>query len=213
MRRLLRILLNAATVLSLLLCVAAAALWVRSVSAEDQIGWESVGETSGSTVNDVQWTVRAGRGVLAFVRRHQTVTFGSPEQAIAFEHQQRGRAGFAASTGPVTSPLADGGPLFGLGSVNWQRFGFGTTSQNWSEGITSYVQRSVFAPTWAAVVLFGLLPARWLVGFLVRRRHRQVGHCPTCNHDLRATPDRCPECGTIPVPSDAPARSPADRSG
>jgi hypothetical protein len=43
-------------------------------------------------------------------------------------------------------------------------------------------------------------PLLWLVALvrrqLTRRRRLRSGHCPWCGYDLRASPDRCTECGT-----------------
>ena len=51
------------------------------------------------------------------------------------------------------------------------------------------------------VGLFGLYPALLLWGLvwvIARRKGHDPSHCPTCGYDLRATPQRCPECGTVP---------------
>jgi hypothetical protein len=45
-----------------------------------------------------------------------------------------------------------------------------------------------------------LLPFGWRGSQRARRLlRRHKGRCEHCGYDLRATPDRCPECGTMPA--------------
>jgi hypothetical protein len=54
----------------------------------------------------------------------------------------------------------------------------------------------VRVPDWPLLILFSFLPVLWLL-HRVRRRPTE-GICRVCGYDLRATRDRCPECGAIP---------------
>jgi hypothetical protein len=49
---------------------------------------------------------------------------------------------------------------------------------------------------WWAASLIALLMAFFSRRLLLRRKSNGEGLCQTCGYDLRATPDRCPECGT-----------------
>jgi hypothetical protein len=44
------------------------------------------------------------------------------------------------------------------------------------------------------------LPICWLCAVIWRKKQTpKIGTCATCGYDLRATPDRCPECGMVPT--------------
>jgi uncharacterized paraquat-inducible protein A len=65
------------------------------------------------------------------------------------------------------------------------------------------------------VVIAALLPICWLWKNWGRRkaRHRIEKHlCMHCGYDLRATPDRCPECGTIPPQNEISSTWPTNKN-
>jgi hypothetical protein len=61
---------------------------------------------------------------------------------------------------------------------------------------------------WALAVLFAIFPVVLVASPIVRRWRRwrhPPGTCIRCGYDLRASKDRCPECGTLIEPVTPPA--------
>jgi hypothetical protein len=60
--------------------------------------------------------------------------------------------------------------------------------------------RRYFALSWLVPAGVGLPAVPLVLGwrrFLRRRKARRLNLCVNCGYDLRASGDRCPECGTV----------------
>ncbi len=173
---------------SLLLCVAMCVLWVRSNWVSETVEWTS------PQLREAEWSSRFLRVYIARGRlrvelsRMSTISpqlvrwyANSPTEASLKRERKsisRGRAGselfaFEWKTGPL--PMSP--------EYRWDGFIIGT-------------------PLWPLTIAAGVLPLWWLAGWQ-RIRRRDGVLCPTCGYDLRATPDRCPECGKSPEAKNA----------
>ena len=77
----------------------------------------------------------------------------------------------------------------------------GFSAYRYSRAIDGYtsVSRGLMVPTWFAVALLGAPGFYLAIQSLkkqIRRKSIDSGLCPKCGYDIRATPTRCPECGT-----------------
>jgi hypothetical protein len=85
-----------------------------------------------------------------------------------------------------------GGPGSGPASWSW-RFG-GFDAYHVASTAPGPDFRQYVVPHYFVWLVLLVLPVRW---WMTRHRRFGPGHCRRCGYDLRATPDRCPECGTI----------------
>jgi hypothetical protein len=191
-RRIGRHILNWLTVLSLVLCVASIVTWTRSFRWVEGVTFLRQHE------GGEPWRSITAVGTLGgFVGLHCFEDHpGATRTASAGYQKER-------FDGREFQQLLD--HLAGPGSV-WhggRRWGvyycwFDEPYGPWSRGLT-YRDTFVLVPCWMLVVLFAALPAARFAWARRRRLRDERGLCPSCGYDLRATPDRCPECGAIPA--------------
>jgi hypothetical protein len=187
-RRIGRYILNTLTVLSLVLCVGTLGLWVRSHCVSDWITHDRESAT-GAVVTARKTEIGIGAGHAAVtVRTENWFDDGGNwrDSTKAIDDWSWDRA-------EVQDPLPAETP-----PTIWTRMGFAFTRDSSGDWFQGYRQTRVAAPLWLASLIAAALPAiRLTRAFRVGRR-TAAGRCVRCGYDLRATPDRCPECGTVP---------------
>jgi hypothetical protein len=197
MRRLIQWAFNFAAAVSAVLFVATCVLWARSYWKADDVlhRWpiESAGGGGGQT------RVYADRGAI-FVKWEWTTGQGST----------LGRSFPETIFSSWPAGVADGRffDWFRSQSIHAAGFWYGSDASSYVYQVQvdgcvrvlhyRYTMRLAIVPIAFPVILSTLLPAFWAVRSR-RFRRRIAGHCVRCGYDLRATRDRCPECGAVAV--------------
>jgi hypothetical protein len=183
-----RRLLNLLTLLSLLLCVAVVGLWVRSCRAGDWVIHTHEHQTDpGLGIDVTEWTVVSDNGRVQVSRLSYTWGFG-----IAMHDSESDGWQLRKLTPYKRRDLNTWSNTFGFG------FQVEQDLREVDNGIETVALKPVTMaiiafPNWFASLVSAALPAQGLYQRLWRKRG--PGFCPRCGYDLRATPDRCPECG------------------
>jgi hypothetical protein len=157
---------------SLVLCVAMVVMWVRSYWRSDQVQTTNLLYDLDTSPGRV-WITKSSRPYwsgIPYLSRRAEARFGSRFHGIIINSNMNGTRTFAA-----------GG------------FVYFTYVQPYPPPPCRFTEIGI--PFWFISLVAAAPLTIWLRFRLTRK---QYGFCAACGYDLRATPNRCPECGTVP---------------
>ena len=184
MRRLFAI----ASALSLVLCGVVAALWLASYHFHIRYIWHECPDSVG---------IVSCNGRVQLKRMLKIEGYGFEEG-----YRSIGQAiGAWERDGVVIRKVT-------LPGVGWISGGYpflGSSAPQVPPPTYTWFHQTYYCCYWVPFLFASGLPVLWLLRFVLRPGYRH-GHCACCGYDLRASPQRCPECGT-PRPAKSPATS------
>ena len=179
MRRLARHLFTLCSAVSLLMCVAVCVLWVRSYRVWDRVQQYRLDAGDRKELR----ALSTGPGSIGYgcVHLDDPSIQSWPRLSTPWHwvHEPR----------PLSTPH----------KRKWSWLGFAAWDVPIHPGNGGGGVRGFQMPMWSLTLLFGIASAPFLSHvrrWRGARRRRQSGLCRRCGYDLRASPERCPECGT-----------------
>ena len=186
-----RKLFNIAAVLSLVLCLAVAALWVRSEFVEDVAVYRDSETAPTGTFHCSSFSIASRDGGIACLWQAFAVDDPAGRRKALWSNQYT--FNFASS---AILAVSSGDPsMLGFQWKRQVRYSFTAGTESGSGESWGFRM-----PYWFWLILLAAPPAIWLRRHVRTRAQGRLarGLCGACGYDLRATPDRCPECGAVP---------------
>ncbi|HEY7118237.1 MAG TPA: hypothetical protein VH475_16740 [Tepidisphaeraceae bacterium] len=219
MSRLFRILNNLATAILLLLLAGSVVLWVRSYQTGDTLT-VTHDKHRGEAVTQASYSLAAGTGVLRCSVYLSTLDGWLGRRRLAWlnaaSHGSLGWGAQLSTNGPDFAPAGRydtewkwlGVRVFTLAEDSSSREPDPSNSlterPSPASGALAHEtrwRRTVWVRFPTLIIATAVVPTLRLTGWLWRyrrqRRWRRCGLCPCCGYDLCASPERCPECGTL----------------
>jgi hypothetical protein len=190
--------------LSLLLCAATVALWIYSYNATPGAVFEWIGRVSDTERFVERWGViaRCNSGGIILNSERARLDFDSFHRSGIDPHTYSGQKTWNPWPTPGRFPYPFV-PSDYRGVPHHDYLGFAgfQACVSVSPDRIQYRTFVLVVPCWFLSAVTSLFPLWFLaraVGRFRQRKWLKQGLCNKCGYDLRATPDRCPECGAVP---------------
>ena len=196
------------TVISPLLLLVTAFLWIRGHYARDGI-WYST--------DSMRYSIHSYRGriwlwSLSIAPDPSAMVWGSNiHMSKGFQVDSVADSWYGSYIGPskgvqLETDFTEAPGGWSGSSQQWLGFRYISTDTWYPKaqlqfGYPTARSRAIFVPHWAIAIVTAILPALSIISLIRNRNRRDKNLCPHCGYDLRATPGRCPECGRESSPA------------